>query len=320
VVQKRSQGKQLIIKKLLGSLDLWQSGKLEWRSRCPFHKGDNPTVFRITAAGNWKCFRCGAYGDLVGLVMKLNNLSFKQASEMVGSGQGMFLSFADMEEMPDYKDWRKSKKAGYPLLREADIVLAKRFCPTYLLERGFSEEVLSDFEVGYDQGKSRIVFPVRDVDHRLVGITLRRDFDGDGPKYWHDHFDKSLHLYGFHRFKNRPVDNLFLVEGQLDAIRLHQLGLAACAILGSSISAAQVDLLNRYAKCEHVVLTFDNDEAGEMASMRSLQVLCRGKFSRGLERAVYPTKDPGELSSLKQISVVPWYHRLFRKFDPIGKA
>jgi DNA primase len=169
---------------------------------------------------------------------------------------------------------------------------------------------LEMFEIGYNKNRCKIVLPIRDVKGKLVGFTERMDYDGEGPKYWHDHFSKSDHLYGLHLLAGKPVKRLFLTEGQLDSVRLWQLGLRACAIMGSSISQEQVRLLVDNVHCEKLVLAFDNDEAGEKATLHAARLLAKTRFSSTLYCAKYPGKDPGELTSLKGIKLEPWFMAL----------
>ncbi len=300
-----------VIERLLDSWDLWKSGENEWRSRCPFHAGSNNTTFRIHISGHWRCFKCDAWGDLEKLVMRLTGVNYQQAKAFLGNMPRMAFSLADLKTLPKYEDRKKDIENEGMVLREADIVLYTKYCPTYLVGRGFDERILQAYEIGYDHSRGRIVIPVRDIQHRLVGLTLRLDFDNqDGPKYWHDHFDKSRHLYGFHRFADRNIDQLHLVEGQLDAVRLVQLGIPAVAILGSSISQHQVELLRNHCRADKVVLTYDNDEAGQKATRQSRRLLSR-VFGPNLYVAEYEGKDPGELRKADQLKLHPWMNRLF---------
>jgi DNA primase len=130
-----------------------------------------------------------------------------------------------------------------------------------------------------------------------------------GPKYFHERFEKNKHLYGFYRWARKVVPRLYLVEGQLDVVRMYQLGLPACAVLGSSISDQQVALLQDHARCDQISLAFDNDEVGRKAVEDTARKLIRTRFVRGLEVAVYPGHDPGDLRDKKSISNVSWFSR-----------
>jgi hypothetical protein len=228
-----------------------------------------------------------------------------------------FSSIGDLNLLPPFEE-RGQGKRDYTTLREADIVLHVDQCPVYLINRGFSQRALRAYEIGYDTSKSRIVLPIRDVHGDLVGITYRTDFPdgmmfkGRAIKYWHDHFDKSKHLYGFHRLAGKKINRIFLVEGQLDVLRLHQLGHAAVGVMGSTVSDRQMDLLKRHARCSKLILAFDNDDAGKEATRRAAKRLVGSRFGRNMYRAIYPTNDPGELREYHQIKYQHWTKQLMK--------
>lgn len=296
-----------LIERVLNPYDVWKATPTNWRARCPVHRGDNNTTFSIFENGRWRCFKCGAFGDMARLLMYVQRLTLQQARDYLGTMPVPFRSLADIQLPPKKRD--NKPKLPYELLREATLAPYRRYCPTYLRGRGFSEESLRRYEIGYDNDNHKIVIPVRDAEARLVGLTYRLDFDTDRSqpaKYWHDNFAKSIHLYGFHLWRARPLRRLYLVEGQLDAVRMFQLGYAACAIMGSEISQEQVDVLVRHSRAESLVLAFDNDEAGFKARRNAITKLSKTQFGRELCCWQYPTKDPGELDETMPVATVPW--------------
>jgi DNA primase len=76
-------------------------------------------------------------------------------------------------------------------------------------------------------------------------------------------FHKQLVLYNLHRVRGRK--HLILVEGYFSVFRLFQLGVPAVALMGSSLSAAQVTLL-REAGVKYLTVLLDGDEAGRAAA------------------------------------------------------
>lgn len=300
-----------LIQQILAPFDVWSSGPGQFRSKCPIHRGDNPTAFHISIYGRWRCYRCGAHGDMAALVMRMNRVPFLEARKLLEEFPSLWVDISSLPTLPDWKDRHKSKSA-YPVLKESAIAAYRGKCPVSLINRGFSASVLRLFEIGYDRESFRVVLPIRDVHGRLVGITYRLDFSiTNEPKYRHDNFDKRLHLYGFHLVARKRVKRLFLVEGQLDAVRMHQLGHAAAAVMGSSISAEQVALLVKYAACDSIVLAFDNDEAGEAATRRAVKALAGTRLGRKMQVAKYPGKDPGDLDIHSRIILKHWAGALF---------
>ena len=301
----------MLIQQVLAPHDVWEAGKGKFRSACPFHKGDNNTTFSIFSNGRYRCFKCSAWGDMARLLVQVKRLTLQQARDFLGSAPVPFSSMVDLPLLPAHRI--RSESVPYMLMREAEIAPYKKNCPRYLLGRKFSQAALRTFEIGYDLQKAKIVIPVRDWKARLVGLTYRLDFDGDKSqpsKYSHNNFQKSWHLFGFHLWAGKKLRRIHLVEGQLDAVRLYQLGFAACAIMGSDISKEQVELLNRHCGASQIVLAFDRDEAGEKITQQAIKALSKTRYGRDLEILHYDTKDPGELTETSVLSTVPWYKRL----------
>lgn len=302
-----------LIRELLAPWGVWTPKPGQLRAACPVHKGDNRTTFFVSTAGRWRCFKCGAWGDMANLLMVIRGMTFPQARDALG---GAVLPFAlRMEDIPDIPPWeeRSKPKAAYDVLHEAETLAFRNFCPVYLLGRGFSEAALRMFDIGYDRGESKIVLPVRDHAAKLVGLTYRVDFDEDRDqpaKYWHDLFSKSLHLYGLHLFAGKPLSRLYVVEGQLDAVRMWQLGRPAVAIMGSEMSQEQATLLLRHCQAEQVVLAYDNDDAGRKATQASVRRLGCTRFGPRLSLMRYAAKDPGELTELDRVWLSPWYRHV----------
>lgn len=298
---------------LLAGWDVWQAGEDRWRACCPIHKGDNPSAFSISRRGFFNCFRCGAKGGTADLLVALRGLTWKQALEYVAGAPQPFSRFPETQLMPPWSTRREG--VAVELLPEATIIPYKGHCPKYLVNRGFSPNVLRRFDIGYNAADARIVIPVRDVDGALAGLTFRVDYPtrADQAKYWHDNFIKTKHLYGFYRWADVPVKNLYLVEGQLDAVRLAQLGLPSAAIMGSSLAADQLTLLQERAICDQLVLMLDNDDAGRFGTEKAVEALCKTRFARSLGVARYDAADPGDMQQTNTLTTVPWYEWLFTK-------
>ena len=173
----------------------------------------------------------------------------------------------------------------------------------YLKKQGYSDDLLKDSGLitidekrgGYDKFWNRAMFPIMDVNNRVIGFGGRVMGDGE-PKYLNSPetmiFDKSRNLYGlnFARVSRRP--HILLCEGYMDVIALHQAGFDnAVASLGTSFTSGHANLLKRYTK--EVYLTFDSDGAGVKAALRAIPILKEA----GLTAKVIdmrPHKDPDE--------------------------
>ena len=127
----------------------------------------------------------------------------------------------------------------------------------------------------YDRFRSRIIFPIFNIGEQVVGFG-GRTIDPDGmPKYLNSPetplYNKRRQLYGLHLAKQhcRRTDTVYIVEGYLDCITLHQHGLCnAVATLGTALTSDHVRILRGFAR--NVILVFDSDEAGLKAATRSI--------------------------------------------------
>jgi DNA primase len=126
----------------------------------------------------------------------------------------------------------------------------------------------------YDRFRGRIIFPIINVQGRVVGFG-GRVLDDSLPKYLNSPesiiYNKSNCLYGINIAKDfvRNNDIIIIVEGYLDLLSLNQYGIKnVVATLGTSLTSSHVSTLKRYTK--NIVTIFDADDAGEKAATRSL--------------------------------------------------
>lgn len=129
----------------------------------------------------------------------------------------------------------------------------------------------------YDRFKQRIIFPIFDVRSRILGFGARV-LDNSLPKYINSPetpiYNKGSHLYGLNLAKEeiKQHDFCIIVEGYIDLLSVYQNGIAnVCASLGTALTPQQLRLLRRFTR--NVVVVFDADQAGELASLRSLDLL-----------------------------------------------
>ena len=168
----------------------------------------------------------------------------------------------------------------------------------YLKQKGYSDELLSESGLvmlsergAKDKFWNRVMFPIMDVNNRVVGFGGRVMGDGE-PKYLNSPetriFDKSRNLYGLNFARRSRKDFMLLCEGYMDVIALHQAGFTnAVASLGTAFNEKHAQLLKRYTQT--VILTQDNDEAGIRAKLRAFPIL----RDAGLHVKVLDTSDSG---------------------------
>ena len=172
----------------------------------------------------------------------------------------------------------------------------------FLKGKGYEDGFLKDTGLvtleergGRDKFWNRVMFPIMDVNNRVIGFGGRVMGDGE-PKYLNSPetklFDKSRNLYGLNYARTSREGFLLICEGYLDVISLHQAGFTnAVASLGTALTVGHASLIKRYVS--EVYLTYDSDEAGTKAALRAVPILKEAGISAKVIR-MDPYKDPDE--------------------------
>ncbi len=211
-----------------------------FKGLCPFHREKTPSFHVNPQRQMYKCFGCGEGGDAISFLMKLQGLSFPEALEVMARPLNIdlarYLVDNDVAE-GERQAFFRAQEAAAELWRDALWEDAGASARTYLLERGFGEEILRRFDVGYAPAgsdwlrdglarkgvdaelakradlmrigrnnelfayfRSRVIFPIRTIAQRIAGFGGRILGDGE-PKYLNSaestYFNKRELLYGF---------------------------------------------------------------------------------------------------------------------------
>lgn len=169
-------------------------------------------------------------------------------------------------------------------------------CRSHFNAQGYDDQTLlavglltenEEKKTRYDRFRNRLIFPIRDIDGRVVGFGARTLVKEGIPKYLNSPqtklFDKSTLLFGLDMAKRgiREARQAVIVEGYMDVIQAWQSGFNnVVAQMGTALTETQLRQLKRYTK--RFVLALDADDAGVNATMRSLQV-ARNTLERDIE-------------------------------------
>lgn len=187
----------------------------------------------------------------------------------------------------------------------------------YLKSKGYSDELMhkagliqiDERRGAYDKFWNRVMFPIMDVNSRVIGFGGRVMGAGE-PKYLNSPetivFDKSRNLYGLNRARTSRKPYFLLCEGYMDVISLHQAGFTnAVASLGTALTSGHASLIRRYVS--EVYLTYDSDEAGTKAALRAMPILKEAGIAAKVIR-MDPCKDPDEF--IKQFGAEEFEQRI----------
>jgi len=320
------------ISTLIGEyLPLKKAGK-NYVSNCPFHKDDTPSFYVSPDLNIFHCFGCGKSGDVITFIMEFEKVPFPEAlrilAEKAGIEIGQYKGKNDiLYSIHDFATDFYHKE----LLKSGKVL-------DYLKRRGFEKKSIEKFQLGFapygsnfiakakkefkieDLIKSglvknsngrikdtffvRLLFPLFSSSGKIIGFGGRR-LSKKGPKYLNSPdtpiHKKGKNLYSLWHVKEeiRKTEKIILVEGYFDFLSLYKAGIKnAVACLGTSLTSDQAELISRYAK--EVILFFDEDTAGKIATLRSLGML----LEEGIDvkiRQGGQGKDPDEIISKQGI-------------------
>lgn len=173
----------------------------------------------------------------------------------------------------------------------------------YLRGKGFEDELIKEAGVAnftersglVSQFWNRVMFPIMDINHRIIGFGGRVMGDGE-PKYLNSPetpvFDKRRNLYGLNFARTSRSGNIILCEGYMDVIAMHQAGFTqAVASLGTAFTSEQASILKRYT--DNVLLAYDSDGPGVKAALRGIGILREAGLNARVINML-PHKDPDE--------------------------
>ena len=160
--------------------------------------------------------------------------------------------------------------------------LKSKYKEPLLIESGLVSRDQSGGARMYDRFRRRITFPIANESGKIVAFGCRALGD-DQPKYLNSPetpiYSKSNVLYHLDRAKEalRRADFAVLVEGYMDAIAVARAGISnVVASCGTSLAEPQIKLLSRFTK--RVIVNYDPDTAGQLATERSISLLLENDF------------------------------------------
>jgi DNA primase len=282
---------------------------------CPFHDDHNPSMSVSREKQIYTCFVCGASGNAYKFLMDYDNIPFPEAVKTLANKAGIVLKtdikdYKKTEDNSDYdvfdiatkyyqnnintssgkdaKNYLLKRKIDDDLIKEFQIGLAPdKFDNLYTLlkEKGYSDNKLLSLglvnknDYGYaDMFKNRIMFPLSDINGRVVGYSGRIYDGSDQAKYVNSNansiFIKGNILYNYYRAKNecRKKNKVILMEGFMDVIRAYSIGIKnVVALMGTALTHDQALLLKKLSS--NVIICLDGDDAGGKATLSAINEL-----------------------------------------------
>ena len=261
---------------------------------CPFHDDNHPSMSVSKEKQIYTCFSCHATGNVFKFLMDYENISFIEAVKKCADIANITLDVKinnqgniNNKYRHLYDIYDSSAKFYHNLINTIDGKEAKE----YLQKRNITEELIKEFRIGlslkdrtlltkfltknkYNKEEliqsgliiennyglsdiycNRIMFPLEDINGRVVGFSGRIYNETDTSKYINtketEIFRKRETIYNYHRAKDeaRNKGYVIVMEGFMDVIRAYSVGIKnVVATMGTAVTSTHANLLKRMAK------------------------------------------------------------------------
>lgn len=273
---------------------------------CPFHDDTNPSMSVSREKQIFTCFTCHHTGNVFTFLMDYDKMSFNEALKYLGDRvgvdtKGISLKSKDNKFSKFYEIYDFSVKYYQNNLLSSFGSNAR----SYLEKRGIDKDTIKKFSIGlslpnnndltelllkknfniedlnkiglsnnnYDVYKDRIMFPLFDINGRVVAFSGRIYDKTSESKYINTKetpiFIKGEQLYNYHIAKEEVRNSKYLIimEGFMDVIRASTIGLNnVIALMGTALTKEQMKLIKRLSN--NIVLCLDGDKPGQNASFK----------------------------------------------------
>jgi DNA primase len=291
--------------------------------RCPFHADDRPSLVVYPHNDSYFCFGCGAGGDVIDFVARLNGVDFREAAAMLsapsmqrkatrGRGRNVVSIASRSEDEPLTESERAVIEAAAAFYHDA--LRHDRKAVKYLKERGIDRDTARTSRLGFGRPDlaehlkrrrlslaaaqkvgllagdfetmlDRIIVP--DLRHGKATWLTGRALGQSTPRYLNLRLPKPLLGLGLVR-----GDEVVVTEGPFDWLTAVQWGLPAVALLGTHLSQSAIQALARFRR---VYLALDNDDAGQRAASQIASALDGRGVIVELPPGVHDLNDLGRL-------------------------
>ena len=315
-------------------VDLKSNGT-NYKACCPFHNEKTPSFMVSETKQIFKCFGCDKSGDVIQFIEFIENVDFVEAVKILAeklnmkipedninndSGKNNYHAilkdinteaaryyYKKLISSPNILEYLKNREVSAEMIKDFGLGFSDSSGELLaILKKDFSEKALLDsglFVMRNNQLNSRfwnrVMFPIFDVRNKVIAFGGRQ-LDDYGPKYLNSPetaiFSKKENLYAFNLAKkNIKNESVFLVEGYMDVIKLHQFGYRnTVASLGTALTSEQVKLMKKVAS--RLFIIYDSDDAGMRAALRALEIAQNEELDARVV-IVRGAKDPDEFLS-----------------------
>lgn len=299
---------------------------------CPFHNEKTPSFVVYPETQSFYCFGCGAGGDIITFVKKIQNLDYVEAVKWLAARAGMplpedrddtgrlrsrvlainkeaarfFFQQLNSEQGAAARAYWRGRGLSDATIRRFGLGYAPdgfHALRDFLRGKGYTEEellaaaVVKRSEKGntYDVFRNRVMIPIFDLRGNVIAFG-GRNMGPEKPKYINSPetlvYKKGRNMFAANLAKKSPEKRYILCEGYLDVISLHQAGFTT-AVAGCGTALTPEQVKLLSEYADEVVLCYDADEAGQKAAKRAITLFSDAPVKISV-LTVNDAKDPDE--------------------------
>lgn len=270
---------------------------------CPFHDDTNPSMSVSPDKQIYKCFSCGASGNVFNFVMDYESVDFKTALNILAKRANINIGNTTVKSNNKFDKYYKIYDLAEKFYQNNLNSKVGKEAKEYLHKRDISDELIEQFKIGLSTTEknglvkllsnkghnikdldmlglsnneddlyiNRIMFPLFNPNGEVIGFSGRIYNTTSQSKYINTRetpiFKKGENLYNYHLVKDavRKEKKVIIVEGFMDVIRLYAVGIKnVIALMGTSITKEQVTLIKRLSN--NIIISLDGDGPGKKAA------------------------------------------------------
>lgn len=252
------------------------SGSNDIMTTCPFHKGgqERKPSFGISKVdGTCHCFACGWVGSLPEMISAVFGYDDNGSYGEKWLSRNFLALSVELRKPLAINMTRAGSRTAQraPGFTEEELD-SYRYIHPYMYQRGLTDELIEEFDIGYDARTTSITFPCYYADGTPAFIARR----SVKTKYFNYPEDAEKPVYGAERFYRKEYDFAVICESIFNALTCWKWGLPAVALLGTG-AREQYDIL-RNMPVRKFILGLDPDEAGRKGSQKLRDALGRRKI------------------------------------------
>jgi DNA primase catalytic core len=318
--------------------------RLYW-GHCPFHSENTPSFVVNGDKKFFYCFGCGAGGNVINFLMKINNDNFINTVQFLSNQYHIPYTITPAVENHHYNQQQYQQKIidffqNYIKICHQKLMVHPEALK-YLSQRNVSMDTIRNFNLGYDDGsindlidlgysmadlqeyavlsnedwtskfKNRIILPLTNVKGEFISIVGRTlSSNKHLVKYLHtvenSIFYKKTAFFNYHNVINN-FDSVYIVEGFFDMLSCINHGISnVIACLGATISDEQAFILQKNFKTVNLLL--DGDGAGVQGMIKGAHKFLPYLGNTRLYFYLLPQQDPAEYLMDNELNNLPFFN------------